>query len=46
MYTYLHPQVQHTQLTLTFGSSLQMNKQEVFVCPAQVNTGLSLVHCP
>ena len=30
------PHRPHTQLTLTFGSSLQINKQAVFVCPASV----------
>ena len=29
-------QTAQTQLTLTFGSSLQINKQAVFVCPASV----------
>ena len=29
-------QADHTQLTLTFGSSLQINKQAVFVCPLSV----------
>lgn len=29
-------QVQHIQLTLTFGSALHINKQSIFVCPTQV----------
>ena len=29
-------QVHHRQLTLTFGSSLAMNKQAVFICPPNV----------
>ena len=29
-------QVQHIQLTLTFGSSLNINKQAIFLCPTNV----------